>query len=335
MSKKSPVFIFGSARSGTSLLSRIVGNHPNIAVPFESHLYNTFYPWLKLYGDLHKAENRRRLVQDILSTADLLDWTPRPIEVKTLEAIERYDFHGVVDALMMEWTKLSGKQRWGEKTPWHIYYWREILEGFPDMKVIHIVRDGRDASLSWQNARFGPKHIYHLAIRWKGYLAHVAELQKEIKPEQFFELRYEDLLDNSEKITKNICEFLGEEFSVDMLGFYRENVIYPTDKKNLLNLSQPLIKNNKNKWRKTMKQREIRIFEAVAGDMLKKYNYDCVVDTPVISNFEKVIMKYIEHPPRRVVAMLKNTKGLRDAARLWRIYLCLRLGIESPWRKNE
>ena len=324
---RSPIFIFGSARSGTSLLSRIIGSHPNIAVPFESQLYNTFYPWLQYYGDLKVEKNRRRLVRDILSTEDLLDWTPRPDAEETLAAIEKYDFHGVVDALITEWAKKSGKQRWGEKTPWHIFYWKEIMEGFPDMKVIHIVRDGRDSSLSWRNARFGPKHIYHLAVRWRDYLLRVDELKSQLREDMFMEVRYEDLLDEPEAITRKICDFIGEEFSEDMLAFYQGKVSYPTDKKNLSNLKQPLIRSNKNKWLKEMDDEEVRIFEAIAGDMLKNYNYECVAESPAISTREEFIIKYIVHPPKRILSMLKNFKGHREALRLWFIYFKLRLGL--------
>ncbi len=326
VSKKPPIFIFGSARSGTSLLSRIVGSHPNIAVPFESQLYNTFYPWLKYYGDLKEEKNRRRLVRDMLYTKDLLDWTPRPYAKTTFSAITRFDFHGIVDALITEWAKQSGKQRWGEKTPWHIFFWREILEGFPDMKIVHIVRDGRDASLSWKNARFGPKHIYHLARKWRHYLEQVDDMKQALGEDRIFELRYEDLLDDPEGITKRLCAFIDETFSEDMLSFYHEKVPYPTDKQNMSNLTRPLIRSNKEKWRKAMSERETRIFEAVCGGFLKKYRYDCVHESPRISGLEKWTMNYLEHPPKRIWSMLKNTKGQKDALRLKYIYFRLRLG---------
>lgn len=322
-----PIFIFGSARSGTSLLSRIVGAHPRIAIPFESHLYNTFYPWLKFYGDLNLAKNRERLVDDILSTEVMRDWMPRPERQKILERIERFDFHGIVDALMNTWTHAQGKQRWGEKTPWHVFYWSEILEAFPNAKIIHIVRDGRDAALSWKQARFGPKHIYLLAKRWVHYLDLIEQMRTVVDPNAFFELRYEDLLANPEALARQICHFLGEEFSPEMLAFYTNDAPYPTDKQNQTNLTKPILATNTEKWRTQMTQKDLRIFEAVAGDALTRYGYSCQLKRAEVSSWESLWICYIEHPLRKLFAMLKNRKGHIDGLRRLKIYLRLRLGL--------
>jgi hypothetical protein len=323
----SPIFIFGSARSGTSLLSRIVGAHPRIAIPFESHLYNTFYPWLKYYGDLHIEKNRERLLDDILSTEVMRDWYPQPDRQHTLEAIEQFDFHGIVNSLMQEWTKAQGKQRWGEKTPWHIFYWREILDGFPKAKIIHIVRDGRDSSLSWKRARFGPKHIYPLAQRWSQYLSIVHELSTAVDAESFYEVRYEDLIADPERIAREICNFIGEEFSPEMLSFYSNNAPYPTDQQNQKNLTKPILPENTGKWRTAMTAREIRIFEAVAGSMLDRYGYERRAERPHISALEILQFKYIEHLPLKLLSMMKNRKGHIDGWRRLKIYLRLKLGL--------
>lgn len=310
-----PIFIFGSARSGTSLLSRIIDSHPNISVPFESHLYDTFIPWLKYYGDLGLANNREQLVDDILSTECMRDWSPRPSRERILAEIHTFDFGGVVDGLLRSWSLDQGKQRWGEKTPWHAYFWREIINDFPRCKIIHIVRDGRDSSLSWKNARFGPKHYYFLAKKWVQFLQAIDELKAEIGQDSIFEIRYEDLLLNPEEKSREICSFIGEEFSSDMLNFYANSNPYPTDKANLKNLTKPIISSNSNKWKAQMSARDLRVFEAVAGEYLEQYGYERVVDSPTISSAERFLIKYLEHPPRKIVSMIKNRKGHIDGLR--------------------
>jgi hypothetical protein len=328
LNEKDPVFIVGSPRSGTSLLSRIINSHPRIAIPYESQLYNTFYPWLKYYGDLQQEKIRYRLVRDILQTASLKFWTPVPEIDETLHAIVRYNFHGVVDALISTWAKGHGKERWGEKSPRHIFYWKEILEGFPNAKFIHIVRDGRDASLSWKNSRMGPKHFYSLAKRWVDYLEHVDELRCNIPANQFFELRYEDLLSDSEKNVRNICVFLEEEeYPDDMLAFYKDKIDYPTDRQNRINLMKPLLKENSEKWKRLLSENDQRIIEAVAGSKLKSYGYPLIFNRPVLTSLEKIIYKYIEHPPRRFWSMLMNHQGHKESLGLLLIYLRLRLGL--------
>ena len=320
-----PIFIFGSARSGTSLLSRIIGSHPRIAIPFESHIYNTFYPWLKFYGDLSLSKNRERLVDDILSTEVMRDWQPQLDRNQVLANIKSFDLHGIFNALLTTWTSTQNKERWGEKTPAHVLYWSEIITAFPNAKIIHIVRDGRDAALSWRKARFGPKHIYLLAKKWVEYLRVIETMRSQIDPNAFWEVRYEDLLNDPETATREICHFLGEEFTPEMLAFYTNYTPYPTDSQNQNNLSQPILQSNREKWRREMTPRELRLFEAVAGKNLTRYGYSCQLAAAKVSPIEKLWICYVEHPWRKLFAMLKNTKGQIDGLRRLGIYLRLRL----------
>jgi len=322
-----PVFIFGCARSGTSLLSRILNSHPNIAVPYESHLYNVFMPWLKYYGDLSEDKNRRQLICDM---HDILhDWSPRVDKDAAFNATKQYDIHGVIDGVISSYSTAQGKKRWGEKSPWHVFYWKEILEGFPNAKFIHIVRDGRDSSASWMQARFGPKHYYMLAKRWKEYLETVAEFKQAIGKDNVLDIRYEDILADQEAATRKICGFIGEEYSIEMLDFHKNKTPYPTDNRNLENLTKPLMTDNAQKWRKNLSDRDIYIFESVAGKQLKEYGYEVINQSAKLSVLNIFIIRYLIHPLLRIRSMSKNIKGQIDGSKKLFVYLRLRLGL---WR---
>jgi len=326
---ESPIIIIGAPRSGTSLLSRIVGSHPAIAVPYESHFYATFMPWFAYYGDLHKRRNRERLVRDVLQTAMFRDWEPRVDRQAALTRIEangRFDPDGIFAGIMEAWSEAQGKRRWGEKTPVHVFVADRIAMKFPDAQFIHIVRDGRDAALSWMRARFGPKDIYHAATRWLAFLAAARKLEATLDPTRFFELRYEALLRDPEAQAQRICAFLGEDYAPEMLAFHRFEGRYPTDARNQENLARPLIGDNTGKWRRQLTSREIRIFEGVAGVALERNGYERVARHASVSAFERFQAKST-HPVKRIIAMAHNTKGQMDGLIRVMIYLRLRAGF--------
>jgi hypothetical protein len=133
----------------------MLNQHPNLAVPPESHLYSTFVPWLEYYGDLAAERNRANLVADIVATGatgPLQDWSPRLRADEVLARVKGEDFGAVVDAVMRAWAAKQGKTRWGEKTPQHIRYWRRISADFRRSLVIHVVRDGRDVAIRRRHA---------------------------------------------------------------------------------------------------------------------------------------------------------------------------------------
>ncbi len=320
-----PLFIFGCPRSGTSLLTRMLNAHPNIAIPYESHLYNRVHAFVHPAVDLADERVRRRLVAEILKTDYISQWDPAPSLSDTMAAISRPNFHGVVEGLLRAWTAGQGKSHWGEKTPQHTLHWRTILQGFPDMRVIHIVRDGRDVALSYRAAHFGPKHAFHLAGRWLRYLSAAEDAGAALGEAAFLVVRYEDLLDHPEAVLERVCAFLAETYTSQMLTYYRAPAAYPTDPRNDANLHRPILGGNVQKWRAAMSARDRRIFEALAGEALARYDYPPSVPEPRISTWEAISCRYLEDPPRRALSMLTNRQGFRLARESLRLYWRFRL----------
>ena len=273
-----PVFIVGAPRSGTTLLQYMLRSHPHISLPTgESHFIIPLYRKKESFGDLHQRSNLRKVVEAMyLQSAEFLETDLHGMNFE-LEAFvdELYQqrcctLPDIVRALFEKNAAGEGKLRWGDKTPYYVLHLPKILEWFPDARIIHLIRDGRDCALSMFARRydFHVYNIYHAANYWKQYVDAGQEAGQHLDKEVYFELRYEDILADQELAMQRLCLFLGEEFSPSLIDFHKTDHIGKTPL-----LQEPVQEDNKEKWRTRLSAWQLRVFESVAADTLSRNGY--------------------------------------------------------------
>jgi len=314
-----PFFILGAPRSGTSLLSRILNSHPVIAVPDETKIFETFVPLLHLYGDLEHPARLGRLLDDVLAWRWVRRIPNLPHRDAVLTNLKRRSLGGVFEALLSTWARNEGKQCWGEKSPNHVFWWHFMSESFPDARVIHIVRDGRDVALSLIKAPFGPKTVAAAAHRWVQFVERVRKIGSSIRADRYIEIRYEDLLSRPSEVITRVLALLGQPFDPAVLQFHVDARPVDTDPVNNANILRPIQVMNKDKWRSALDNSSLKIFEAIAGSTLEACGYERATNARSMHQMELFLRRYVEHAPVKAAAMLRNRAGIEEGIERERI----------------
>jgi hypothetical protein len=143
-------FIGGHGRSGTTWLERTLDSHPEILCLGPGMFFG------KDIGSL----GGRRVLYEVLAHADglrewhdgLKNWRGEYLNPWTgpggFEEDVAQITRAAIDALMRRALTRSGKRILGDRTPHHISRLGEINDLYPEAKVIHAIRDGRDVAIS-------------------------------------------------------------------------------------------------------------------------------------------------------------------------------------------
>jgi len=273
---KPPFFIVGSGRSGTTLLQALIDAHPNLAIPPESHLYDRIAPVFDTYGDLTLQSNRLHFIADLLADAYIKQWrldvTPEEIEARVI----RGDRVGVIDALFWLYAKRHGARRWGDKTPDHIRCLDAIRADFPDAKLIHLVRDGRDRAEARRRMIWGPSTPFGMAREWRDEVMLWKVFCDKHGTDGTLVVRYEDLVREPRETMKRIFEFLDEPY-VDTVSSYASTpltrTLSTTQSEWHSSLGRGISAKKVGIYKRALTRREIEIFESVALDALVEYGY--------------------------------------------------------------
>lgn len=273
--KNTPFFIIGIGRSGTTLLRLMFHNHPNIAVPYESHFITDYYNRLDDYGDLSDDTNLDKLLTDILQEKLLVQWD-HEFDINRIKALmSDNSLESIFNAIYSDYANGKGKSRWADKSDYldrmHI-----INNIFPNAKFIHIIRDGRDVANSVLRLPWGPTDLIGAAEWWNDCIRLARAVGAVLGDKKYTEVKYEDLVNDPEKELRRLCEFVDEEFSENMLDYHKSsNVAIPDSRKaQHHNSGEPPKTSRTYAWKKEMSKTNVDMFSDYAKHSLKAVGYE-------------------------------------------------------------
>ena len=208
------VFIIGCPRSGTSVFSWALAQHPKFWTSAESDYLLDLFGKGRLhaaYKNAHERADRGWLEKHNIGFSEFA-------ERLGLGAEALYDSR-------------SGGARWVDATPGYTLMTGELLKLFPNATLLHIVRDGREVVNSMVASGFDTEWATDFAAACRAW-AHYAMLGHEVAqshPERVLEVRHDDLVADPEAEMARVFAFLGEKpsnRSIELIARGRINSSY-------------------------------------------------------------------------------------------------------------
>ncbi len=270
-----PIFIVGCPRSGTTLLQVMLHSHPRIAVPPENRFLLDIYRRRQSFGDL-RSRAARVAVARAITTRDGRFSDLRLDPDATIAAIADGPptIGSALGIVFREYAAQSEKSRWGDKRPAYLLDLPTVLRLFPDAQIVHIVRDGRECVTSLKRMPWWPGGATTAIGRWIVSMVLAARARRTLRSDQFFELRYEDLVADPRAELTKLCTFLGEEFDEGMLEHHDTAVeAVPQWKTWHARTSTTVSTETVGRWLAQLEPAEIGALERLGGHYLRSHGY--------------------------------------------------------------
>lgn len=273
------IFLSGNQRSGKTLVQLILASHPEITIsPGTNVIAKTLYEYR--HDQPLDAEGLRAFRQVLQKDRKFKAWR---VDHRAYQAmVARYGTPGdgpvttrrLVGDLMTffrDQTK-PGATYVGNKKGCYCKEGDLVKRVFPEAKLIYILRDGRGAVSSMLETQ--PEHdIYSASLMWTLKARRIRELSEQFK-DSCTVVRYEELVADPEKTSRELCAFLDLPYSPAMLADYRGNdaIRHATDTTHH-ETYQAITTSMVDEWRTHLTSEQIEIVEGIAGHELEANRY--------------------------------------------------------------
>ena len=183
-----PIFVFGLPRSGTTLLDRLLGSHPQVVSVGELEDFPRQLCW---------AADQRGL-----------------LDVRMLERLPKLDYRqtGHRYLAQTQW-RAHGARFFIDKQPWNWMVAGLIQRALPHARLLHLVRDPMDVCFSNFRAMLGARYAYSFDLQTLGGHFHqytrLMAHWHEAMPGRILDVSYRDLVGDTEATMRKVVEFCG------------------------------------------------------------------------------------------------------------------------------
>jgi len=270
---KGPIFIAGPERSGTSLIYALLASHPNIAMSRRTNMWTHYY---NQYGDISKPENFERCLSMMMRYKRLIKLNPDPERIRK-EFWQGEQSYSRLFALLEEhFAEQLGKPRWGDKSLNTERYAEAIFTAYPGARIIHMLRDPRDrfsSSLTrWKTIRSG---IGGATALWMTTVG-LAKRNQARNPDQYLIVRYEDLVSKPEESLHEICDFIGEPYTPEMLSMHGAQQFRDEGGNSSYGQREPgkISASSVGKFRQVLSSRQVAFMQLFSHKSMRAFGYE-------------------------------------------------------------
>jgi len=148
-----------------------------------------------------------------------------------------------------------GHSRWLDDTPTTLLHARRLLALFPDLQLIHVVRDPRDVLASASQFAWGGGSFAAAARRLAAIYERWFEIRPHLPPAALYEVRLEHLAADPASHYRRLCDFLGLPFTAELLAL-------------------PLDQTHSGRWRRDIPAADWQICEPLLRPYLTRLGYE-------------------------------------------------------------
>jgi hypothetical protein len=286
-----PIFLLGSARSGTTLLRLLLTSHPEVAIAPESSFLTWFADAYSNWDGKDVASPRRTaFVADLMAARKFATWglAADAIDARILLDCPRNyaDLAAIPYRLYAESIGKPNAQ-WGDKNNIHMDFVPQIDALFENARFLHIVRDVRDCFVSSADIReldstspYKPNlsaDPVEFAKAWDTQNRQALAALSALGSDRWATIRYEDLVARPEETLSPVLHKWGLEWHDAMLSFHvvnRNQQLEPIETSEWKALvSEPVTDSQVGRFRDRLTGAQIAALEDSGREMLEQFGY--------------------------------------------------------------